>query len=143
MVDIRCIVDAKNHLGEGPLWDVKEQRLYWIDSSAAEIGKRMRNAPKWSGNFTSRYAFSRGALTGAAFGASWNYMGPRREGDPLRWSEEWDRFDIFASYRRRFGEYPVSFAFNVKNLLDSTFRVDRDTFAAGREFRFSVTLTLK
>lgn len=37
MVEIRCIVDAKNHLGEGPLWDVKEQRLYWIDSSAAEI----------------------------------------------------------------------------------------------------------
>ena len=37
MVEIRCIVDAKNHLGEGPLWDVKEQRLYWIDSSAAEF----------------------------------------------------------------------------------------------------------
>ena len=37
MVEIRCIVDSKNHLGEGPLWDVKEQRLYWIDSSAAEI----------------------------------------------------------------------------------------------------------
>ena len=114
-----------------------------FDSAASEIGKRMRNAPKWSGNFTSRYAISRGALTGAAFGASWNYMGPRREGDPLRWSEEWNRFDIFASYRRRFGAYPVSFAVNVKNLLDRTFRVDRDTFAAGREFRFSVTLTLK
>ena len=37
MVEIRLIVDAKNHLGEGPLWDVQEQRLYWIDSSAAEI----------------------------------------------------------------------------------------------------------
>lgn len=114
-----------------------------FDSAASEIGLRMRNAPKWSGNFTSRYAVARGKLTGAAFGASWNYMGPRREGDPLRWSEEWDRFDIFASYRRKFGAYPVAFAFNVKNLLDRTFRVDRDTFAAGREFRFSITLTLK
>jgi outer membrane receptor protein involved in Fe transport len=37
----------------------------------------------------------------------------------------------------------VSFAFNVKNLFDRTFRVDRDTFAAGREFRLSMTLTLK
>ena len=37
MVDIRLLVDCKNHLGEGPLWDVEEQRLYWIDSSAAEI----------------------------------------------------------------------------------------------------------
>ncbi|MDQ0509344.1 SMP-30/gluconolactonase/LRE family protein [Ancylobacter amanitiformis] len=37
MVDIRLLVDSKNHLGEGPLWDVEEQRLYWIDSSASEI----------------------------------------------------------------------------------------------------------
>src|ERR1700709_462983 len=37
MVEIKLLVDAKNHLGEGPLWDVEEQRLYWIDSSAAEI----------------------------------------------------------------------------------------------------------
>lgn len=40
MVEIRLLVDAKNHLGEGPLWDVEEQRLYWIDSSAAEIWSR-------------------------------------------------------------------------------------------------------
>ena len=26
------IVDAKNNLGEGPIWDVAEQKLYWIDS---------------------------------------------------------------------------------------------------------------
>src|ERR1700722_13802213 len=26
------IVDAKNNLGEGPLWDVREQQLYWVDS---------------------------------------------------------------------------------------------------------------
>ena len=37
MIETRLIVDANNHLGEGPLWDVKEQRLYWIDSTAAEI----------------------------------------------------------------------------------------------------------
>ena len=37
MIDTRLLIDADNHLGEGPLWDVAEQRLYWIDSTAAEI----------------------------------------------------------------------------------------------------------
>ena len=29
---IEVLVDVKTTLGEGPLWDVDEQRLYWIDS---------------------------------------------------------------------------------------------------------------
>jgi L-arabinonolactonase len=32
MLRIELIVDARAALGEGPLWDVDEQRLYWIDS---------------------------------------------------------------------------------------------------------------
>lgn len=32
MLRIELLVDARNELGEGPLWDVQEQRLYWIDS---------------------------------------------------------------------------------------------------------------
>ncbi len=32
MLRIELLVDAKASLGEGPLWDVTEQRLYWIDS---------------------------------------------------------------------------------------------------------------
>ncbi len=32
MLRIDLIVDARAALGEGPLWDVEEQRLYWIDS---------------------------------------------------------------------------------------------------------------
>jgi len=31
-MDIRLVADCHNHLGEGPLWDVAEQRLYWLDS---------------------------------------------------------------------------------------------------------------
>ncbi len=31
MIRIELLVDAKAALGEGPLWDVAEQRLYWID----------------------------------------------------------------------------------------------------------------
>ena len=29
---IEVLVDVKTTLGEGPLWDIEEQRLYWIDS---------------------------------------------------------------------------------------------------------------
>ncbi|MBV8652618.1 MAG: SMP-30/gluconolactonase/LRE family protein, partial [Alphaproteobacteria bacterium] len=32
MLRIELLIDAKAALGEGPLWDVEEQRLYWIDS---------------------------------------------------------------------------------------------------------------
>ena len=32
MTDVRTIFDGANTLGEGPLWDVEEQRFYWIDS---------------------------------------------------------------------------------------------------------------
>jgi L-arabinonolactonase len=32
MLRIEVLIDRKDSLGEGPLWDVEEQRLYWIDS---------------------------------------------------------------------------------------------------------------
>jgi sugar lactone lactonase YvrE len=32
MLRIEVFSEDRNALGEGPLWDVKEQRLYWIDS---------------------------------------------------------------------------------------------------------------
>ena len=28
MIDIELLVDGRNNLGEGPLWDVREQRLH-------------------------------------------------------------------------------------------------------------------
>lgn len=34
---IEAIVDCNTILGEGPLWDVAEQRLYWIDSYGQKI----------------------------------------------------------------------------------------------------------
>lgn len=37
MADIKLLVDCRNHLGEGPVWDAREQRLYWVDSTACEI----------------------------------------------------------------------------------------------------------
>jgi L-arabinonolactonase len=34
---IEVLVDVKTILGEGPLWDVAEERLYWIDSFAGNV----------------------------------------------------------------------------------------------------------
>ena len=28
---IDVLVDVKTTLGEGPLWDIEQRRLYWID----------------------------------------------------------------------------------------------------------------
>lgn len=37
MLRIEVVCDVPNALGEGPLWDVQEQRLYWIDSYGPTI----------------------------------------------------------------------------------------------------------
>ena len=34
---IEVLVDVKTTLGEGPVWDVEQQRLYWIDSADGRI----------------------------------------------------------------------------------------------------------
>jgi sugar lactone lactonase YvrE len=47
-VQIDVVVDVKTTVGEGPLWDVDQQRLYWIDSfdgrvfRATEDGREVR-----------------------------------------------------------------------------------------------------
>ncbi|MBE2274791.1 MAG: SMP-30/gluconolactonase/LRE family protein [Rhodobacteraceae bacterium] len=42
-MEIRAIVDCKTLLGEGPLWDVAEQKLYWIDSLGNRIFRADQN----------------------------------------------------------------------------------------------------
>jgi len=37
MLRIELLIDARAALGEGPLWDVVEQRLYWIDSFGNKV----------------------------------------------------------------------------------------------------------
>jgi sugar lactone lactonase YvrE len=51
MVEIKLLIDAQNNLGEGPLWDVAEQKLYWIDSLDRWIyccDADGRNVKKWA-----------------------------------------------------------------------------------------------
>ena len=35
---IECVVAASNHLGEGPVWDVEECALYWVDGTGRRVG---------------------------------------------------------------------------------------------------------
>jgi sugar lactone lactonase YvrE len=37
MLRIELLIDAHAELGEGPLWDVAEQRLFWIDSLGGRV----------------------------------------------------------------------------------------------------------
>lgn len=36
-IDIECIADVRCQLGEGPVWDPREQAIYWIDIAEARI----------------------------------------------------------------------------------------------------------
>ena len=38
-IKIECILDCENHLGEGPVWDVEEGRLYWVDGTGRRVCK--------------------------------------------------------------------------------------------------------
>ena len=50
MAEIKLLVDAQNNLGEGPLWDCAEQKLYWVDSLDRRIFRcdaDGRNLQRW------------------------------------------------------------------------------------------------
>ena len=34
---IECVAECANHLGESPIWDVEEGRLYWVDGTGRRI----------------------------------------------------------------------------------------------------------
>jgi sugar lactone lactonase YvrE len=38
-IKIECLLQCDNHLGEGPVWDVEEGRLYWVDGTGQRVGK--------------------------------------------------------------------------------------------------------
>ena len=62
MLRIEVLSDRQDQLGEGPLWDVREQRLYWIDSygpaihscDAAGGGRRSWKLPEPIGSMALR-----------------------------------------------------------------------------------------
>ena len=38
-IRIECVLQCDNHLGEGPVWDVDEGCLYWVDGTGRRVGK--------------------------------------------------------------------------------------------------------
>jgi outer membrane receptor protein involved in Fe transport len=104
------------------------------------LGRRITNAPKYSGNGYARYEFSDGLLKGLSLGLSYVYIAPRREGDTLRWSQSWSRWDLNAGFRTKVFNRPTSFSLAVKNATDRIYRVDRDTYAQGRSFVGTVSV---
>jgi sugar lactone lactonase YvrE len=36
---IERVLDCENHLGEGPIWDVEEGKLFWVDGTGRRVGK--------------------------------------------------------------------------------------------------------
>ncbi|MEQ8699166.1 MAG: SMP-30/gluconolactonase/LRE family protein [Bauldia litoralis] len=51
MLKIEVLIEDKDRLGEGPLWDVEEQRLYWIDSYGPAVHScdaQGRDVKHWS-----------------------------------------------------------------------------------------------
>lgn len=36
---IDCLLQCENLVGESPIWDVEERRLYWVDSTGRRVGK--------------------------------------------------------------------------------------------------------
>ena len=37
-IRIECVVECQNHLGESPIWDPVEGRLYWVDGTGPRVG---------------------------------------------------------------------------------------------------------
>jgi L-arabinonolactonase len=35
---IDCVLECANHLGESPIWDVEDGRLYWVDGTGRRVG---------------------------------------------------------------------------------------------------------
>ncbi len=38
-IKIECVLECGNHLGEGPVWDVEDGCLYWVDGTGRRVGK--------------------------------------------------------------------------------------------------------
>lgn len=51
MVQVRCVVNAADRLGEGPVWSAAEQKLYWFDIKGLRLAW-YEPATEESGSFT-------------------------------------------------------------------------------------------
>ena len=38
-IHVDCVLDAKANLGEGPIWSIVDQNLYWVDINKCQLNK--------------------------------------------------------------------------------------------------------
>jgi hypothetical protein len=43
-ITIECVLQCGNHLGEGPVWDVEQGCLYWVDGTGRRVGHHLSGA---------------------------------------------------------------------------------------------------
>ena len=78
-VKIECVLECANHLGEGPVWDVEEGCLYWLDGT----GRRVGNPSIW--RLDPRTGTTRNWSLGHDVGALALRRERRRRARPGRW----------------------------------------------------------
>lgn len=98
MSDIRQAYAAGNHLGEGPIWSVKEQVLYWVDIDSGTI---FRLDPQT------------GACTSHSLGYSIGCLGLRKQGGLVLGSKRgfafWDAAHGVTPVANPIGDLPLRF----------------------------------
>ncbi len=38
-IHVDCVLDIKANLGEGPIWSIVDQNLYWVDVNNCQLNK--------------------------------------------------------------------------------------------------------
>ena len=66
-MSVVCVVDAKNKLGEVPVWDVREQALYWVDIEGKLLQRLTPATGEVVGNVVGDAATTAGAVAGGGF----------------------------------------------------------------------------
>lgn len=112
-----------------------------ISSNQALVGKSLRGAPRHQGSLWAHYRARDGAWKGISGGLGFTGIDARRNDvNAFSWSEGWYRIDARVGYQTRVFGNVTDFGLNVRNLTDRTYMDDRDGFALGRNYTFSVNM---
>src|SRR5208337_4190405 len=113
---IEVLIDVKTILGEGPLWDVEEQRLYFIDSFGCNVfrctadGREVRawDVPAKIGSMALRKQGGRRQLTTIT---AWYLAGARSQPvvlafEDMHWADR-TSLDLLRAFAERGAQAPL------------------------------------
>ncbi len=101
-------------------------------------GLPLRWAPEHQGSAWGNYKFDNGFSAGLGV----TFIDDRLEDSDTRISPGYDRWDARVSYKTEIGKFPTTFGLNIRNLFDTRFRIQRDTYAVPLEWILSVKVDL-